>query len=361
MRIAQLAPLIESVPPKGYGGTELVVSLLTEELVKRGHQVTLFASGDSVTSAELVSVTNESLRNDSDVKEYQWSAYDLRNLLKLKEMCAEFDIVHNHIGFPALPFLDTLPIPVVSTNHNLIKGYFREIYFAYQNLPYVAISDAYRNLNYPEAINYVRTIYNGIDTSKYFCDVEKKREYLLFLGRLSNDKGTAEAIKMAQMLGYPMIVAGKVDAADQVYFDEKVKPLLHDKSIEFVGEVGEEEKIQLFSKAIACIYPINFDEPFGLVMAESLASGTPVVALNRGSVSEVISDRETGIIGTSVEELVKRFPEIENISRQACRNRAKKFFSKDRMAQSYEHLFELLIEFSKSESEIGNVLIGSSC
>ncbi len=361
MRIAQLAPLIESVPPKGYGGTELVVSLLTEELVKKGHQVTLFASGDSVTSGELVSVTDRALRNAPGVKEYQWSAYDLKNLLKLKEMLSEFDIIHNHIGFSALPFLESFSVPVVSTNHNLIKSYFRDIYFAYRHLPYVAISDAYRHLNYPESINYVRTIYNGIDTKKYFCGEDEKRDYLLFLGRLSSDKGTVEAIKMAQVLGYPMIVAGKVDAADQDYFDEAVKPLLKDKSIDFVGEVGEREKIQLFSKAIACIYPINFDEPFGLVMAEALASGTPVVALKRGSVSEVISDGETGIVANSTEELVERFPTIENLSRADCRNRAERLFSKERMAQNYEQLFELLIEFNKSESEIRNDLIGSVC
>ncbi len=344
MRIAQVAPLTETVPPTGYGGTELVVSLLTEQLVENGHEVTLFASGDSTTNANLVSVTSASLRNRDLVPIHRWPAYDIRSLLKVKEMQSEFDIIHNHMGYQALPFLDTLKCPVVTTNHNLVADYCSEIYLAYKQMPYVAISEAYKRLNYPDILNYARVIYNGIDVDQFmYRNGHEKRDYLLFLGRVSADKGTAVAIDIAVKLGLPLKVVGKVDVTDQSYFDKEIKPRLDNPLIEFVGEADFAAKTELYSKAIAVIYPIAFAEPFGLVMAEALASGTPVAALDRGSVKEVISDGETGIVASTPDEIVKRFGEVEKISHADCRKRASELFSKERMAMQYEELYRSLI------------------
>jgi len=193
MRIAQLAPLIESVPPATYGGIELVVSLLTEELVRRGHEVTLFASGDSTTDARLIPVVDKSLRNSEGGRVHLWHAFDYKSLIMLESMCDQFDVVHNHMGWEALPFLEELPVPVLSTNHNIIEESVSPIYWHYRRLPFVAISDSYRQRNLPDILNYVDTIYNGIDTGRYEFDEQANRTYLCFLGRLCIDKGIVEA------------------------------------------------------------------------------------------------------------------------------------------------------------------------
>jgi glycosyltransferase involved in cell wall biosynthesis len=340
MRIAQLAPLVERVPPSGYGGTELVVSLLTEELVAQGHDVTLFASGDSETTARLVSVENAPLRNHFPI--HRWNAYDIRLLLKLVEMQDQFDIIHNHMGYQALPTLCELRKPMVTTNHNLVKDYCRDIYFAHGHSPFVAISEAYRNLNYPDKLNYVDVVYNGIDLDPYEFGPEGKRDYLLFLGRICQDKGTEPAIEIAKRLGLPLKIAGKIDSEDGGYYDAYVKEHIGG-NIEYVGEVNMQQKSKLYRNAIAVVYPIDFDEPFGLVMAESLACGTPIMAFDRGSVREVLSDGETAIIGDSVDDLIKRFPEIARISPQSCRNRVEKLFSKQVMARNYVNVYSSLI------------------
>lgn len=342
MRIAQLAPLEERVPPENYGGTELIVSLLTERLVANGHEVTLFASGDSITQARLVTVTKNALRSDSSIPVRRWPAYNLRLLMELERRQNEFDIVHNHMGYQAFPFLQRLKCRSVTTNHNPIKEYCADLYLSFKGLPYVAISKSYRELNYPAALNYVDTIYNGIDIDCYKLSTETNRPYLLFLGRLGYDKGTLAAIQIAHRLGYPLKLAGKVDEADRPYFHENIEPLLGKKGIEYLGEVNFEQKLSLYSKAKAVIYPIAFAEPFGLVMVEAMAVGTPVIALNKGSVKEIISDKETGIIGNTVEELIARFTEVDKISPQACRDRAVKLFSHRRMVTEYEKLYQQL-------------------
>lgn len=342
MRIAQLAPLAESVPPVGYGGTELIVSQLTEDLVAAGHEVTLFASGDSRTNARLVSVVPRALRLDNSIPVRRWQAYDIRLLLELEQRQNEFDIVHNHMGFQALPFLDRLSCACVSTNHNPVKDYCAEIYLAYKHLPYVAISNSYKALNYPSELNYIDTVYNGIDVERFSFESATKRTHLLFLGRICEDKGTVPAIKIAKALNLPLVIAGKVDNADRTYFEEEVKPHLG-SGVEYVGEVNFARKVQLYKEAIAVVYPIAFDEPFGLVMAESLIMGTPVVALDRGSVKEIIADGETGIVASSVDELIARFSELKNISAGACRERALQLFSKSRMTARYESLYQRLL------------------
>lgn len=338
MRIGQLAPLVECVPPVGYGGTELVVSLLTEELVSRGHEVTLFATGDSVTKARLVPVIDSGLRR-SGVKSTRWNAYDLRSLIKIKDMQDQFDIIHNHMGFQALPFLDALKIPVVTTNHNLVSDYCKEIYLEYGHMPFVSISDSYRLLNYPDKLNYVATVYNGIDIERYKNTKDTKREYLLFIGRISKAKGTADAIDIALKLKMPIKVAGKVDSSDQAYFDKEITSRLDAEYVHFIGEVNEDEKVALYQGAIATVYPIDFDEPFGLVMAESMAAGTPVMAFDRGSVKELIVDGHTGIIGNTVDDLVNRFGEIRKMKAETCERRAREMFGKEAMADGYEKVY----------------------
>lgn len=339
MRIAQLAPLIESVPPNGYGGSELVVSLLTEELVKRGHEVTLFASADSTTQARLIPCAPEGLRRAEGIAPTRWAAYDLRSLLEVERMQKKFDIIHNHLGCISLPFLRNISCSNVTTNHNPIADYSASIYLDCGHLPYVAISNSYKQLNYPTALNYVATIYNGIDLNTFNLDGAGQRSYMLFVGRISQAKGTVEAIRIAKELSIPIIVAGKVDRNDQEYFDHFVRPLLSETGVEYVGEVTMKQKCDLYKGAVATLCPIKFEEPFGLVLAESLASGTPVMALRRGAVSEIISDSETGIVSDTVEELISRFGEVQKISPNQCRQRVKSLFSKERMADQYEALY----------------------
>lgn len=343
MRILQLAPIIESVPPTAYGGTELVVSLLTEELVARGHEVMLIAAGDSHTSAQLEAIVPRSLRADQSVPINEWPAWDMRALLRMEELAPHFDLVHNNMGYQALPFLQAVNKPVVSTNHNRITDIFRPIYNKYSHLPFVAISHAYRRLNMPHELNYAGTIYNGIDTQLYAGERAANPSYLLFLGRISPDKGTVEAIHVARRLGLPLVIAGKVDIVDRDYFETLVKPLLKEPGIEFIGEADQDKKAELYLSCRALVYPVGFDEPFGLVMAEALASGCPVMAFDRGSIREVLSDGETAVIGDTVDDLVKRFGEIDSISSDACRKRARDHFSKEHMAEMYEQCYKRVI------------------
>jgi len=343
MRIAQLATNTESVPPTGYGGTEIVVSLLTEALVKKGHDVTLFASGDSKTAAKLVSVTDEALRLQPDMPQRRWQAFDIRTLLKLQEMKDEFDIVHNHLGWQALPWLDQLGLPSITTNHNPVKPYNFPIYEKYKHLPYVAISEAYRRLNHPETLNYVGTVYNGIDFEAYPPALNGAREYLLFLGRVCHDKGTREAIEIAQKTDLPLKIAGKIDEPDREYFEKYVKPHLKGK-IEYVGEVDHSKKLQLYKDALAVVHAINFDEPFGLVMVEAQACGVPLLAIERGSVPEILRDGETAVVAKSIEELVARHKELHSIKASDCSRRMQNLFGQQRMVSEYEKLYDQLIK-----------------
>lgn len=344
MRIAQIAPLVESVPPKGYGGSEQVVSDLSEELVKRGHQVTLFASEDSVTAGRLIACAPQGLRR-AGIPSTRWSAYDLGALLKFESMADQFEVVHNHMGYMALPSLSRLRCANVTTLHNPIKDYCRDIFLAFKQLPYVAISNTYRDLNYAGELNYVATVYNGISLSGVSTK-DAPRSFLLFMGRICSDKGTREAISIAQSLELPIVIAGKVDSADRDYFDKFIRPFLSTRGVTFLGEVNNEEKWRLYGSAIATLCPLAFDEPFGLVMAESLAAGTPVVALRRGAVSEIVVDKETGIVGSTVDELISRFGELRSISSDQCRLRAASLFSKERMAMHYEEVYKRLLDLS---------------
>ncbi|PWU03161.1 MAG: glycosyl transferase [Candidatus Melainabacteria bacterium] len=349
MKIAQLAPNVERVPPDNYGGTELIVHLLTEGLVERGHEVTLFASGDSATGARLVSVIDKPLRNHPQVLLRQWPAFDIQSLLKVREMQSQFDIVHNHMGYQALPYLPQLRCANVSTNHNLVKDYSLPLYRAFKQLPYVAISNAYRRLNHEEELNYVATVYNSLDLEQFAINKTSARSYLLFIGRLCEDKGTAEAIEIAQALNLPLKIAGKVDDADRTYFEERVKPRLNEQ-IQYIGEVNHASKVDLYQKAIAVLYPIAFEEPFGLVMIEAMACGTPLAAYNRGAVEEVLLDGENGIIAGSRDELIARFPELSKIKPEVCRERVRQFFSKEQMVSNYESVYQSLLNSRRSKA-----------
>jgi glycosyltransferase involved in cell wall biosynthesis len=356
MRIAQLGTLTESIPPFGYGGIELIVSSLTEELVRRGHQVTLFASGDSRTQAELVSVVPRALRLDTELPIRRWAAYDLRSLLELERRQDSFEIIHNHMGYQALPFLRSFRVPSVTTLHNPVKDYCRDIFLTCRQLPYVAISNAYRRLNYAGQLNYVATIYNGIEIERFNYDPGARRDYLLFLGRICYDKGAAPAIEIARRLGIPLKMAGKLDPADRQYYEEKIKLELKPPDIEYLGEVDFAGKVELYSKAVAVVYPLAFDEPFGLVMAEALASGTPVMALDRGSVREVVADGQTGIVAASPAELVDRFGEIQHIRPEECRRQAEANFSTARMVDAYELLYGEIVRSQSEQNPLSSVV-----
>jgi glycosyltransferase involved in cell wall biosynthesis len=343
MRIAQLATNTESVPPTGYGGTEIVVSLLTEALVKNGHDVTLFASGDSKTAAKLISVTDEALRLLKDMPQRRWQAFDIRTLLKLQDRRDQFDIVHNHMGWQALPWLDLIGLPSITTNHNPVKPYNFPIYETYKHLPYVAISDAYRRLNHPETLNYVGTVYNGIDFEAYPETASGSRDYLLFLGRICHDKGTREAIEIAEKTNLPLKIAGKIDEPDREYFEKFVKPRLQGK-IEYVGEVDHSKKLQLYKNALAVVHAINFDEPFGLVMVEAQACGVPLLAIDRGSVPEILKDGETAVIAKNVDELIARHKELHKLKPADCSKRMRNLFGQERMVSEYEKLYDQVIK-----------------
>lgn len=344
MRIAQLATNVEKVPPDGYGGTELVVYLLTEELVRLGHQVSLFATGDSRTSARLVSVTQKALRTDKTHNMTHWQAFDLRTLMRLEDLQDEFDIVHNHMGWQALPTLKRLRCPSITTNHNPIKDYSIDIYKAHRDLPYVAISESYMRNNCGDELNYAGVVYNGIACDDFGKNADRRRDYLLFIGRLDRDKGAANAIRIARRLGLPLKMAGKVDKNDLDYFNNEVKPLLDEPGIEYVGEVNYQQKIDLYEGAIAVVYPIAFEEPFGLVMAEALASGTPVMALNRGAVSEILQNGETAVVGDSIDDLVNRYDEVSRIDRRVCMERVREKFCINHMVAGYLEHYERLLK-----------------
>lgn len=345
MRIAQVAANTEPVPPQGYGGTELIVSLLTDELVRRGHEVTLFAAGTSKTNAKLITVVDEPLRAAGKYNMLQWPAFDMQTLIEVENRQDQFDIVHSHMSWSALPVLDRLKCATVTTMHNQVKPYCEGIYLRYKHLPYVAISESFKALNKPDQLNYVGTVYNGIRVEDFHSSNDTdQRKGLLFVGRLCKDKGTAEALDVAKKLNIPLTLAGKVDKNDEAYFDQEVKPRLDNSDAKFIGEVNHDQKVELYGKALAVVYPINFNEPFGLVMAEALAAGTPVMAFDRGSVREVLDDPKTSIIGSTVDDLVKRFPELQHINRNDCVERVQNLFSVEKMVDSYEAVYEQLLK-----------------
>jgi len=341
MRIAQVAPLFESVPPKLYGGTERVVSYLTEELVNQGHDVTLYASGDSQTRAKLVSTCNRSLRLAHQNLDHLIFHYLL--LEQLMEEIDDFDLIHFHIDYLHFPFSRENRLVHLTTLHGRmdLPGLY-PLYEKFYDMPVVSISKSQRMpLSW---INWIDTVYHGLPDTLY-KPREETGQYLAFLGRISPEKRVDRAIEIAKKTGIPLKIAAKIDEADEVYFKENIAGLLEDPLIEFIGEITEEEKNDFLGNALALVFPIDWPEPFGLVMIEALACGTPVVAYRNGSVNEILDHGTNGYIVHSIEEAVDAVNHIHNIDRKNCRKTFEERFTAKIMASNYLRLYEKINKY----------------
>jgi glycosyltransferase involved in cell wall biosynthesis len=348
MRIAQVAPLFESVPPKYYGGTERVVSYLTEQLVSQGHEVTLFASGDSVTEARLVAASRRSLRLDKHCVDQL--AHHVLMLEKVAQRADEFEVIHFHTDYLHFPLSRRLTTPHITTLHGrLDMPDLVPLYREFRDLPVVSISDAQRE-PLPRA-NWLGTVYHGLPESLYAFQ-EKRGTYFAFLGRVSPEKRVDRAIEIATRLGMPLKIAAKVDQVDREYFEAVVEPLLRDPLVEFVGEIGEGEKEEFLGNAYALLFPIDWPEPFGLVMIEAMACGTPVIAYDRGSVAEIMEHGRTGFIVDTLEDAVKAAQNLGEISRARCREVFEQRFTAARMANAYRNVYANVIEHGKRASGV---------
>jgi len=315
MRIAQIAPLYESVPPKLYGGTERVVSYLTAALVKLNHEVTLYATGDSLTAARLRAGCESALRlNNTSSEPCADHVYLAERVFQEAD---EFELIHSHIDYLAFPLLRRLTTPHVTTLHGRLDiPNLRNLFREFSDEPVISISD-YQRLPLPGAA-WQATVYHGLPQSLYRFH-EQPGKYLAFLGRVSPEKRLDDAIQIARRAGLPLKIAAKVDKADRDYFETAIKPLLNRPGIEFIGEIGERDKEEFLGNALALLFPIDWPEPFGLVMIEALACGTPVIARARGSVPEIIEEGATGFIFNHIEEAVRSVEQIERLSRRRCR------------------------------------------
>lgn len=340
MRIAQIAPLWETVPPPAYGGAELVVSLLTEELVRRGHEVTLFATGDSTTQANLEAVHPSALRLDPTIKEH--AVYEAMQLSRVYQRADEFDIIHSHIGFATLACAQLVKTPTVHTLHGTFSLDNQKAFSFAKSQPYVSISNTQREPRL--GLNYVATVYNGIDPSIHnFYSQPDNAPYLAFLGRLSPEKGPHHAIEIAKRTGYTLKMAGKIDRVDVDYFEQEIKPHIDGEQIQYLGEANHVQKNRLMGNAIATLFPITWREPFGLVMVESMVAGTPVIALELGATSEVIVHEETGFLCQNVDECVAAVQRIDEIDRFACRKHVEENFGVKQMVDGYEAVYRQLV------------------
>lgn len=343
MKIAQVSPLFESVPPKAYGGTERVVFHLTEELVRQGHAVTLFASGDSVTSATLVSPIERSIRPTG--VHHSWLAYHLIQMEMVVEQSAGFDIIHFHTDYLHFPVLKRIPTPHVTTLHGRLDLPEREpLYRHFPGVPLISISDHQRR---PVPwVNWCATVYHGLPADLYPFEAHGE-DYFIFLGRLSREKRVDRAIDIAKQCGMPLYICAKLDEADEPYFNEYVRPLLQHPLVRYVGEIGEEEKRGLLGRARAMLFPIDWPEPFGLVMIEAFSCGTPVIAYGHGSVPEIMEDGITGYVVGSQEEAVRAARNIHTISRKACRQAFERRFTVERMTENYLSAYQQILSRGK--------------
>jgi len=335
MRIAQVSPLFEAVPPKLYGGTERVVYSLTEELVAMGHDVTLFASGDSVTSATLAPMRGQALRLDPTV--IDWIAIYMRMIERIYRRADEFDILHFHTDYFPLALFSRQRTPFLTTLHGRLDlPEFKDIYELYPDAPFVSISNNQRK-PIPR-LNWTRTVQHGIPAT-LLTPQPVQQGYLAFLGRISPEKGIDKAIRIAGRAGMKLKIAAKVDNADKVYFENEIKPLLSQGHVEFIGEIDDSRKSEFLSGAHATLFPIDWPEPFGLVMIESMACGTPVIAFDRGSVPEVMDDGLTGFIVSSEDEAVAAIDRLGELDRGKVRRQFDRRFTARRMAQDYLDLY----------------------
>jgi glycosyltransferase involved in cell wall biosynthesis len=339
MRIAQVAPLAESVPPKLYGGTERVVSWLTEELVSLGCDVTLFASGDSSTNATLVPVCPRALRLSRPAIDPAAACAAL--LDKVAEMASGFDVIHCHLEWIHLPVMRRLGVPCITTLHvRLDQPSLSSLTRGFASAPFISISD-HQRIPLPD-LNWLGTIYHGLPKKLLSPRFDRQAGYLAFLGRIAPEKGPDVAIRIARAAGLPLRIAAKIPRSQSRYFREKIKPLLDGNRIEFIGEVGERQKAEFLGNAAALLFPIDWPEPFGLVMIEAMACGTPVIAWRRGSVPEIIDHGTTGFIVESEAEAVEAIGRIHELDRRAIRAVFENRFTARRMAEDYLDCFEQL-------------------
>jgi glycosyltransferase involved in cell wall biosynthesis len=340
MRIAQVAPLIESVPPKQYGGTERIVSYLTEELVRAGHDVTLFGSGDSITQARLIPGCRSSLRLNKHCVDHL--AHHLVMIDRVLEHALDFDVIHFHTDYLHFPVSRYLPVPHITTLHGrLDMPDLISVYDRFREVPVISISNGQRE-PLPWA-NWVETVYHGLPQ-----DLLRFRPnpgtYLAFLGRISPEKRADRAIEIAKQAGMPLKIAAKVDRKDKRYFKRVVEPLLQESHVEWVGEISDQEKDDFLGNAYALLFPIDWPEPFGLVMIEAMACGTPVIAYDGGAVPEVITEGETGFIVKNLEEAAEAVHRVAELSRAHCREVFDKHFTAARMARDYVNVYKRTID-----------------
>lgn len=339
MRIAQVAPLWESVPPKLYGGTERIVSYITEELVALGHDVTLFASGDSETAARLEAICPQALRLNTGL--FNRDA----PLMMLQERglgsATDFDIIHSHLDFNGFPLARRNPVPVVTTLHGRLDlPELEPVYREFSEMPLVSISDSQRR-PLPWA-SWAGTVYHGLPRNLYTFHPQSQG-YLAFVGRTAPEKRPDHAIEIAKRAGLPLRIAAKVDRADRTYFEAEIEPLLDHPLIEFVGEISDGEKDEFIGNAMAVVCPYDWPEPFGLVLIEAFACGTPVLAYRRGSIPEIVDHGVTGFICETVDEMVDAVGQVSLIDRKQCRAAFDERFTADRMARDYVALYERLL------------------
>jgi Glycosyltransferase len=339
MRIAQVAPLHESVPPKYYGGTERIVSHLTEELVRQGHEVTLFASGDSVTKARLIAACRRSLRLDERCVDQL--AHQILMLEHVFQRAAEFDIIHFHVDYLHFPLSRRQPITHVTTLHGRLDiPDLIPLYQEFRDMPVISISNGQRE-PLPWA-NWQATVYHGVPADMYRFRAEPGG-YLAFLGRISPEKRVDRAIEIAKRVQIPLKIAAKVDPVDKEYFETVIEPLLRHPLVEFIGEIGEAEKDEFLGNAYALLFPIDWPEPFGLVMIEAMACGTPVIANRSGAVPELMEEDHTGFIVEELEEAVEAVRRVSGLSRKRCREVFEQRFTATRMAHDYVQVYKRMI------------------
>jgi len=340
MKIAQIAPLMESVPPRFYGGTERIASYLTEALVAQGHDVTLFASGQSITTAKLVPSCAQALRLNPAVRDP--IPYYMLMLDKVRRAAAEFDVLHFHIDQFHFPIFHEAAHRTLTTLHgrqDLMD--LKQLYVGFPDMPLVSISNAQR-LPIPDA-NFAGTVYHGLPTDLLTPTLNGRGGYLAFLGRIAPEKRVDRAIEIARAVGLPLKIAAKVDRVDEQYFNDQIKPLLDLPGIEYIGEIDERRKNAFLGDARALIFPIDWPEPFGLVMIEAMACGTPVLAFRNGSVSEVVDNGVTGEIVDSIAEAVCKMGRVLALDRGRVRRRFEQRFSADRMATDYTKIYQQVI------------------
>lgn len=350
LRIAQIAPLWFSIPPKKYGGTERIISLLTEELVKRGHKVTLFASGDSKTKANLLSPVKRGLIAQNITWEDYW--WDLFNHALAFEKANKFDIIHCHWNMLGVFFQKFIKTPTIHTMHNIPSTFTQKIsykrwkIFEYYkknlNLVFISNSEKKNALSMLKKVKNNWVVYNGIDTSLFKFNPNPK-DYFVWIARICPAKGVENAIKIAKTAKIKLVLAGQIQNHFQQYFKEKIKPHLGSQ-IKYIGEISQEQLSDFYGSARGCLYPIKWEEPFGLIMAESMACGTPVIAFRRGSVPEIIKHGKTGFIVKNIKETVNAIKKIDQIKRENCRKWVEKKFSVKKMVNDYEKIYYQLLK-----------------